>query len=72
LEKEGLMVNMNLLVDDWRYKGIRYSFVTNERNIREGGALGFNGSTWLLRRVIREKKLKHLFIVRKIVNGKEE
>ena len=72
LEKEGLMVDMNLLVDDWRYKGIGYSFVTDKRNIREGGALGFDGSTWLLRRVMREKKLKHLFMVRKIVDGKEE
>lgn len=71
LEKKGLMVDMNLLVDDWRNKGIRYSFVGDERNLREGGALGFNGSTWLLRRVMREKKLRSLFMVRKVVEGKE-
>ena len=43
----------------------------DERNLREGGALGFDGSTWLLRRVMREKKLRSLFMVRKVIKGKE-
>jgi hypothetical protein len=73
LEREGLMVDMNSLVDDWRRKAIGYSFVTDERNGGEhGGVLKLDGSRWLLRRVMGEKKLRGLFMVRSVVDGREE
>ena len=73
LEREGLMVDMNLLVDDWRRKAIGYSFVTDKRNGSEHrGVLKLDGSRWLLRRVIGEKKLRNLFMVRSVINGREE
>ena len=73
LEREGLMVDMNVLVDDWRRKTIGYSFVTDERNGGEGGGvLKLDGGRWLLRRVMGEKKLRGLFMVKRVVGGREE
>ena len=47
--------------------------MTDERNGSEhGGVLKLDGSRWLLRRVMGEKKLRNLFMVRSVINGREE
>lgn len=73
LEGKGLIVDMNLLVDDQRRKTIRYLFITDKRNKGVNrGVLGLDRSRQLLKRVIREKKLRGKFIVRRVVDGGEE
>ena len=46
--------------------------MTDKRNGEKGkGVLTLDGEWWLLRRVMKERKLRRVFMVRSLIKGKE-